>query len=163
MATGRPRGVHEASREPWVATVCPGVGSPPGEPGVGRREAPCTPPRFSPPDPSPTVSRSQWLVSGSTSPRRPLILVGDLSLAHVFSACLPFPVARGRRLPFAAEAWFCKCGSSVCAPGCRADGRRRPLGVRRLPAVWESLGSPEVRFPALEIGITSSREVQGRW
>lgn len=141
MATGCPRGVHEASGEPWVATVCPGMGSPPGGPRMGRREAMYTPPRFSPPDPSPAISRSQRLVSGSASPRQLLIVVGALSLAHVFSACLPFPVARGCRLPFAAVAWFCKCGPSVCAPGCRADGRRRPLGVRRLPALWESLGS----------------------
>lgn len=47
-----PRGFHGASGELWVATVCPDVGSLPGDPRVGRGAAPGTPPRFSPPSPT---------------------------------------------------------------------------------------------------------------
>ena len=84
-----PRGFHGASGELWVATVCPDVGSLPGDPRVGRGAAPGTPPRFAPPTPdlSPALSHSQQLVSGSASPWRLLVLFGELSLAHTFSAC----------------------------------------------------------------------------
>ncbi|MXQ91276.1 hypothetical protein E5288_WYG009487 [Bos mutus] len=43
--------------------------------------------------PSSAVLRSQRLVSGSASPWRLLVLFGELSLAHMFAACLHFPVA----------------------------------------------------------------------
>lgn len=141
-----PRGFHGASGELWVATVCPDVGSLPGDPRVGRGAAPGTPPRLplpgSPPLPrpdlSPALSHSQRLVSGSASPRRLLVLFGELSLAHAFSACLHFPVALlvgiASPLPPCGGSWPCGKVSDL----------------------------PEVRFPTLEIGITNSREVQGR-
>ena len=104
VATGYPQGVHGASGEPWVATVCPNVGSPPGEPRVGRGEALGTPPGFSPSRPNlcclALSAAGVWFHFTSAA-------IGALWRAfpgaHVLCLpALPCGPARGRRLPFAA-------------------------------------------------------------
>ena len=92
-----PQGIHRVSTGPAESRGSPLFalmwGLPQGSPGWGG-ERPWAPlPASPPPDPISAVSHSQRLVSGSTSPRRLLVLFGELSLAHMFSACLHFPVA----------------------------------------------------------------------